>query len=409
VKLHRHDAVKKLILTIVMGISFFFSSAQEIKSLPISNYIEKRNGLGNAYKAIAVRKNARVAFLGGSITFNGGWRDLVCAYLKQRFPDTKFHFIAAGIPSLGSLPHAFRLQRDVLDSGKIDLLFLEAAVNDQVNGTDSITQVRSLEGIVRHAKTNNPLADIVMMSFADPDKTKQYVQGITPVAVANHELVAAHYHLPSINLAKAVSDKIANHEFSWEKDFKDLHPSPFGQELYFSAIKDLLASGPVITDRANSKRKKNSLKSVVLLDEGSFVNGKYLGIEHAIYDSNWIINKNWTPEDGLTTRPGFINVPMLVSTTAGASFTLRFKGNAIGMAIVSGSDTGIVKYSIDNGPEQQMDLFTEWSQSLHLPWYVLFGSDLSNTDHLLKVTIMPENNKGSKGTACRIVNFLVNN
>ncbi len=42
------------------------------------------------------------------------------------------------------------------------------------------------------------------------------------------------------------------------------------------------------------------------------------------------------------------------------------------MAIVSGSDAGIVKYSIDNGPEQQIDLFTEWSQSLHLPWYVLF-------------------------------------
>jgi hypothetical protein len=56
-----------------------------------------------------------------------------------------------------------------------------------------------------------------------------------------------------------------------------------------------------------------------------------------------------------------------------------------------------------------MDLFTEWSQSLHLPWYVLFGSDLSNANHVLKVTISPEKNKKSKGTACRIVNFLINN
>jgi len=398
--------MKKPVLLIVLSMGFFMSFAQ--KSLPFNSYIEKRNGLHNAYEAIAIRKNATVAFLGGSITFNSGWRDMVCAYLKQRFSDTKFHFIAAGIPSLGSLPHAFRLQRDVLDSGKIDLLFLEAAVNDQVNRTDSITQVRSLEGIVRHVKSSNPFTDIVMMSFADPDKTKLYGQGITPVSVANHELVAARYHSPSINLAKAVSDKMANHEFSWEKDFKDLHPSPFGQQLYFSAIKDLLSSGLAAEDRSISKKKERS-KQPVLLNKGSFTSGRYLEIEHALFDNNWVINKNWTPEDGLATRPGFVNVPMLVSTTAGASFTLHFKGNTIGMAIVSGSDAGIVKYSIDNGPEQQMDLFTEWSQSLHLPWYVLFGSDLSNTNHLLKVTISAEKNKRSKGTACRILNFLTNN
>jgi sialidase-1 len=390
-----------------MSMGFFLSSAQESKPLPIGNYIENRNGLPHAYEAIAVRKNATVAFLGGSITFNGGWRDSVCADLKRKFPETKFHFIAAGIPSLGSLPHAFRLQHDVLDSGKIDLLFLEAAVNDQVNRTDSITQVRSLEGIVRHAKTNNPLTDIVMMSFADPDKTKLYGQGITPVSVANHELVAARYHLPSINLAKAVSDKMANHEFSWEKDFKDLHPSPFGQQIYFSAIKELLSSALAAGD--GSLKRKGSVKLPAPLSEGSFASGRYFEIGHADYEGNWIINKTWTPEDGLATRPGFVNVPMLVSTTAGASFTLQFKGNAIGMAIVSGSDAGIVKYHIDNGPEQQIDLFTEWSQSLHLPWYVLLGSNLSNASHLLKVTVSPEKNKRSKGTACRIVNFLVNN
>jgi len=401
--------MKRLVLLIVMSTSFFFSSAQEVKLLPFSSYIEKRDGLDNTFQAITVRKSATVAFLGGSITFNSGWRDLVCAYLKQTYPDTRFHFIAAGIPSLGSLPHAFRLRQDVLDSGKIDLLFLEAAVNDQVNKTDSTTQVRSLEGIVRHAKVTNPSIDIVMMSFADPDKTKQYSRGITPTSVANHELVAGHYHLPSINLAKAVSDKLANHEFSWENDFKDLHPSPFGQELYFSAIKDLLSSSLSPVGISGLKRKKDPSKLPVLLNKGSYTNGRYFEIKHAVYDHNWAVNSRWTPEDGLGTRSGFVNVPMLVSTTAGSSFTLRFKGNAVGMAVISGSDAGILSYSIDNGPEKQMDLFTEWSQSLHLPWFILFGSNLSNGNHLLKVTISKEKNKRSKGTACRIVNFLVNN
>ncbi|WP_449439249.1 SGNH/GDSL hydrolase family protein [Pedobacter steynii] len=399
--------MKKVILCFLVSL---ICSAQVIgqnKTLPFSNYITQRKGLANAYAAISVKKNATVAFLGGSITYNDGWRNKVCAYLKERFPATKFHFIAAGIPSLGSLPHTFRLGQDVLDSGKVDLLFLEAAVNDQVNGTDSVTQVRSLEGIVRHAKTSNPFMDIVLMSFADPDKTKQYNSGITPTSVANHELIAGYYQLPSINLAKAIHDKLANNEFSWEKDFKDLHPSPFGQELYFEAIKDLLSSNFASLNKQGIKKQK-ALKLPVLLNKGSFTHGRYLNIENAVDKSGWELVKSWTPQDGLGTRPGFVRVPMLVSTTAGSSFTLKFKGNAIGMAIVSGSDAGILNYSIDGGPEKQVDLFTQWSQSLHLPWYILLGANLKNADHVLKVSISTEKNQNSKGTACRIVNFLVN-
>ena len=39
-----------------------------------------------------------MAFLGGSITYNPGWRDMTCAYLTERFPETTFDFVAAGIP-----------------------------------------------------------------------------------------------------------------------------------------------------------------------------------------------------------------------------------------------------------------------------------------------------------------------
>ena len=399
--------MKKVILCFLVSLICSAQAIGQNKTLPFSKYITQRKGIANAYTAISVKKNATVAFLGGSITYNDGWRNKVCAYLKERFPATKFHFIAAGIPSLGSLPHTFRLGQDVLDSGKVDLLFLEAAVNDQVNGTDSVTQVRSLEGIARHAKTSNPFMDIVLMSFADPDKTKQYDSGITPTSVANHELIAGYYKLPSINLAKAIRDKLANNEFSWEKDFKDLHPSPFGQELYFEAIKDLLSSNFAALSKQGIKAQK-ALKLPALLNKGSFTRGRYLNIENAVDERGWELVKSWTPTDGLGTRPGFVKVPMLVGTAAGSSFALKFKGNAIGMAIASGSDAGILNYSIDGGAEKQVDLFTQWSQSLHLPWYILLGANLKDADHVLKVTISTEKNQNSKGTACRIVNFLVN-
>jgi sialidase-1 len=387
---------------------FVFNNSYPVKkTLPYPDYFNVRGGTDNFYNAVTKNKKATVAFLGGSITYNPGWREKVCNYLKERFPETDFHFIAAGIPSLGSLPHAFRLQRDVLDSGKIDLMFIEAAVNDRVNGTDSLTQVRDLEGIVRHAKKNNPLMDMIMMEFADPDKTRDYNNGVIPVELINHELIAEHYHLPSLNMAREVHDKLKNGEFSWVDDFKDLHPGPFGQELYLENIKKLMES---CFNRFTTEAKHTPGNAYLPppLNNASFTNGNYYDIKHAVYDSNWILNENWTPADHLGTREGFVNVPVLSSVKPGASLSLSFKGTAIGIAIVSGADAGMISYAIDKAPFKSIDLYTPWSNMLHLPWYVLLGSNLNNGKHILRIKIADSKNASSKGNACRIVNFFKN-
>ena len=70
-------------------------------------YYELRDGLANCHLKFEREKTGRIAFLGGSITAGGGWRDHTIRYLQERFPQTKFDFISAGISSLGSVPHAF--------------------------------------------------------------------------------------------------------------------------------------------------------------------------------------------------------------------------------------------------------------------------------------------------------------
>jgi sialidase-1 len=386
--------------------SFIFNNSFPVKKqLPYSNYYETAGRLKNFYNVVITGKKATVTFLGGSITYNPGWRQKVCSYLKERFPDVEFHFIAAGIPSLGSLPHAFRLQRDVLDSGKTDLLFVEAAVNDRANGTDSITQVRALDGIIRHARRSNPNMDIVMMAFADPEKTTDYNKNIIPAEIKNHQLLSHYYDLPFINLGKEVRDKMNNKEFTWTDDFKDLHPAVFGQELYFATIKSLLQGCFDHQDDRITSRKTSLPKP---LDKDCFQNGRYYNIKNAGYKSGWIITDKWQPGDGLPTREGFVNIPVLSSGTPGAELSLPFKGSAVGIAIVSGSDAGIISYAIDNGAFKNIDLYTQWSGMLHLPWYILLGSDLKKSNHILKIRVSEQKNKSSKGNACRIVNFLVN-
>lgn len=375
------------------------------KILPYSAYLNIRTDLNPTFKAITQRKQITVGFLGGSITYNPGWRDKVSAWLQERFPDTKFRLIKAAIPSLGSLAHAFRLQKDLLDTGKIDLLFVEAAVNDRGSGVDSLTQLRSLEGIIRHAKKSNPEMDIVMMSFADTYKTSDYQQGRVPAEVARHEQVASHYHLNSINLAKEVAEKIANKEFSWSDDFKDIHPSVFGQELYFQNIKAMLQA---LFEKFDPGIKIPVFALPKTLDNWNFSAGSYLNISKARHNNQWQLIQNWSPADGLATRDGFVHVPVLNTEKPGAAFTLSFEGDAIGIAIVSGGDAGMISYSIDQKPAKRIDLYTEWSSWLHLPYYILLDSGLKKGRHTLRLEVSAQKNPSSKGTACRIVNFLLN-
>ncbi len=366
-------------------------------------YIEVRGGLGKARKAILEDKELTVAYLGGSITFMEGWRNKTSKYLEEKYPQTRFKFIRAAIPSLGSLPHSFRLSTDLPGLADVDLLFFEAAVNDRANGTDSITQVRGLEGVVRQAKAANPNINIIMMAFVDPDKINDYHSGKVPVEVINHEKVASYYNLPSINLARLVNDRIDNGEFTWKDDFKDLHPSPFGQEVYFSAIKTLLSE--TIDNPPAEAATTTVLKKP--LNPASFTNASYYSIHNARLKQGWQRIESFKPE-GVKGRDGFVNVPILEATTPGAILSLPFKGRAIGINVNSGPDAGILEYSVDGKPFQKLDLFTQWSNSLHLPWFLLFDAELPSKSHVLRLRVSEERNMGSKGNAVRIVNFLVN-
>ena len=252
------------------------------------NYHLYRGGLTNSALRFQNERSGRVAFLGGSITYNPGWRDSVSRVIRKRFPGTAFEFINAGIPSLGSLPDAFRINQDVLSKGKIDLLFVEAAVNDRTNEYPAIAQIRSMEGIVRQARASNPQIDIVFMYFADPDKIREYKEGISPAEILNHEKVAGYYNIPSVNLAREVTDRIHNKEFTWDGDFIDLHPSPFGQQIYFHSISQLLENC-----WKPDKITKNDLANYTLpakLDPFSYDNGKLIPVSGETRNSGWIID-----------------------------------------------------------------------------------------------------------------------
>ncbi len=379
---------------------------EEGKKLESHNYHTFRSKLHNAQLVFKHEKRGRIAFLGGSITANGGWRDSVCAYFQAKFPETDFDFIAAGIPSMGSTPHAFRLRRDVLDKGKVDLLFVEAAVNDRVNGRSSTEQVRAMEGIVRHSRESNPYMDIVMMHFVDPDKMQEYRYNIVPPEIENHEKVASHYGVPTINLAREVTGRIDNGEFTWEKDFRDLHPSPFGQQVYYHSMRSFLDT--CLKDYKADNRSVVAYPMPAILDDASYDKGVLIQSGEVKTVKGWFLDKQWEPSDKASTRADFTRVPMLIAEDKGKALSFYFEGNAVGIAVAAGPDAGSIKYRIDKGEWKTLNLYTKWSGKLHLPWFYTLGADLKPGKHRVQIKLLTGRDSMKQGNACRIRYFYVN-
>jgi len=400
---------KYILLGLLLTVAFKgFSGGNVIdttQKLSSESYISRYGNLSNFRYKLANQKDITVAFFGGSITNMTGWRGKVEQYLIQTYPGIHFTMINAGIPSLGSLPHAFRMKTDVLDKGKIDLLFLEAAVNDKANETPELVQRRAMEGIIRHMRKTDAVTDIIVMAFADEFKNADYHDGKIPTEPKIHQEIAQYYQLPYINLSKEVSDRIDHNEFAWKADFKGIHPSPFGQQVYFNAIKQLFVvelAKPVPTKLI----KHETPKAINVLN---YEHGEYLDIANAAALNNFKYVKTWHPADSVHTRAGFTEVPVLEATQANATFELAFTGTVIGAAFIAGPDAGKISYTVDGKAYPEMDIYRSASKGLHLPSYAVLADDLSAGKHVLKVTVSSAHNPLSKGTACRIVYFLENN
>ncbi len=365
-----------------------------------------RGDYRNSYQMFEKERVGTVAFLGGSITEMKGWRDMIYEDLKQRFPYTKFTFIDAGIPSTGSTPGAFRLADDVLSKAKVDLLFVEAAVNDDTNGFNAIEQVRGMEGIVRHALLSNPSMDIMMLHFIYDPFIPKLDGGQMPDVILNHERVANHYLIPSVNLATEIAARMREGEFTWEQ-FGGTHPKPLGHAYYAATINKVLDEMYASCVAAGTAVKPHVLPAVPL-DGYSYTNGKLVDIRQAHINKGWQLVPSWTPRLIAETRPGFVDVPMLETDRPGAKLTLDFEGTAVGIFCVSGPAAGILEYSIDGAPFKKLDTFTAWSGGLYIPWVYMFDTELPKGKHRLMLRMSKDHHPQSKGTACQIRQFVVN-
>lgn len=172
------------------GLNFALTPRKAIECNP-------RGGLSNFNLKIQKGSDLKVAYLGGSITAQDGWRVMSMNYFRQTYPESHFEEVNATVGGTGSLLGVFRLDHDVLRYAP-DLLFVEFAVNDAQVSPAQI--VKSMEGIVRKTWNQYPDCDICFVYTFTVDLTKELEAGNVTPAINAMEMVADHYNIPSVHL-----------------------------------------------------------------------------------------------------------------------------------------------------------------------------------------------------------------
>lgn len=99
-----------------------------------------RNGIPNTIGRLATGQPVRIAYFGGSITAQKGWRIASRLWLQQQYPTAGISEINAALGGTGSDLGAFRLYRDVLRHTP-DLVFVEFAVSRSPGYLHSVVQL----------------------------------------------------------------------------------------------------------------------------------------------------------------------------------------------------------------------------------------------------------------------------
>jgi len=385
---------RPVLVLLALVISSAFPETADIPAGTSPELFLLRDGLQQSRMVFETTRQGRVAYLGGSITASPGWRDITYDLLKERFPDTTFDFINAGVGGTNS----------TFGKGPVDLLFLEFAVNDGADSTPGNRPLRAMEGIIRQARTLNPRMDICMLYFADTEKVETYKKGETPEIIQLHETVAEHYGIPVIYLAAEVTRRINAGALDWARFSRDsCHPTEEGHALYGKCIDLLLHAAWGSASSAEKTLITRPLPEP--LDPLNYEHGRFVPLDQAHIIEGWKRLPQWDTEKKCN-YGGTVDV--LAAEAPGAVLELTFEGTVIAVSAIAGMDAGSIDVSIDGGTPTHRDFFDSYCTQFHRPVFHVLAEDMAPGEHSLRITVTGDSNPQSTGHAVRIQKFAVN-
>ncbi|MGA0134143.1 MAG: GDSL-type esterase/lipase family protein [Opitutales bacterium] len=357
-----------------------------------------RAGLPNFLaKAVTPGAEVKVAYLGGSITAQNGWRVKTLAHFRKEHPAASFVEINAAIGGTGSELGAFRLAQDVL-SARPDLVFVEFAVND--GGTDPARIVRSMEGIVRQILRADPRTDVCFVYTVTEALVPALLEGRFQRSAGAMEKVADHYGIPTVHMGLEVARLAKEGRLLWRSPLPKteaeraalgdkfvfapdgVHPhESTGHELYLEAV---LRSLPLIA-KATGSAGPHPLPPPLAPD--NLERARLEPIGRARLSEGVVLAD---PKTDPLARSFAKRLPQMAPLTRpGQSFTFRFRGTHAAIYDVVGPAGGKVRVTLDGGAPRTFARFDSYCTYARLS-VLTVGADLEDREHVVTVELTGE-------------------
>lgn len=354
-----------------------------------------RGGLPNLFARLRAGQPVSVAYLGGSITAQAGWRVYSLQWLRRAWPDAEITEVNAAISGTGSGLGAFRLQHDVLQH-KPDLLFIEFAVND--SGYPQQVAVRGMEGIVRQARRVLPELDICFVyTLAFESMLHELQAGRYPPTASAMEAVADHYALPSIHLGLEIArlEAAGRLVFQGTLPATDAGRAALGDRMLFSedGVHPLVETGHVVYGEVLARSLERIAETPGVqpgprllpapLAADNMEHARMLPLAQAGLSAGW---RRLDPAaNALIQRFGGF-MPELWVGGKGESLSFRFRGTTAWLYDLVGPDCGALRVKVDDQPEQTRLRFDAWCEDHRICWLEA-ASGLPEGEHTVTITV----------------------
>jgi lysophospholipase L1-like esterase len=357
-----------------------------------------RGGLPNVVAKLKADGAVRVAYLGGSITAQPGWRPQTLAWFQGEFPAAQITEINAAIGGTGSDLGVFRLRQDVLRH-EPDLLFVEFAVND--GGAEPERILRSMEGIVRQTWQHNPGTDICFVYTLTQGMLGDLQNGKFPRAASVMEDLADAYRIPSIHMGLSVArlekegkvvftDKEGRNEQQRREAMAagltifsqdGVHPHPdSGHVLYLDAVvramKEILPAGAAGPHALGTPLRADNWEAARMVRFGNATLSPEWQQADPATDGNAKAFAGRLPEIWRADRPG-------------ASVTFRFKGTLARVYDLVGPKCGTILVTVDGKDLGQRPRFDAYCTYYRLQTMAI-AEGLADDIHTVRLEIAPE-------------------
>jgi len=371
--------------------------AFEVTAAPSLVECQERDGLPNFFAKLNSGAEVRVAYLGGSITAQDGWRPKTLAWFQQQFPKAHLKEINAAIGGTGSDLGVFRLKQDVLDH-QPDLVFVEFAVNDSGVPTEQIQ--RTMEGIVRQTWRSHPTTDICFVYTIAGNMLKELQQDHLWNSMAAMETLAAHYSIPTINMGLEVArmEKTGKLVFTGEKPKTDeekkaladkilfspdsVHPyTDTGHQLYLEAV----ARGMGKIQHVNHAAGPHVLKEPLRAD--NWEAAKMIPLSKVTRTGNW--SRMDSSKEGLARNFSNFLPELWKADKPQDSIAFRFRGKVVRIYDLVGPDCGQLTVQVDDKPAKKELRFDAYCTYHRLASFTVVDGATDGV-HTARVTLLPD-------------------